>query len=184
MGPAVNAEADTLTADVRATADPSAATARGRVVAYLRALGVGEAAADEVAEQLERRIETESDDPARRAEAMLEAFDRWSDELPAALNFDERSSHVSLLLANHLGLWLTDQPRAIDEPALLEPAIRQKLGAAEHGLLPQFEHQTMHRQPLGALPGLLRGEFWSGTYRWVMPSGDRGAKPAAEKKSS
>ncbi|MEE9405211.1 MAG: hypothetical protein V3V20_09980, partial [Algisphaera sp.] len=37
--------------------------------------------------------------------------------------------------------------------------------AAPGGVLPTFPQQEMPRQPLGALPAVLRGQFWTTPYR-------------------
>ncbi len=49
--------------------------------------------------------------------------------------------------------------------------MRPLLDERPHGVLPHLPRQEMHRQPLGELPAVLQGEFWSGTYRWVVPVG-------------
>ncbi|MEM7578154.1 MAG: hypothetical protein AAF328_11855 [Planctomycetota bacterium] len=41
--------------------------------------------------------------------------------------------------------------------------------------LPQAKPKAMPRQPLGDLPAVLRGSFWSRTARWAWPRFGRGA---------
>lgn len=151
--------------------------ARQRVELYLRDLGMTPAPAATVAATLDRRIDPELTDPTRRAVAMLEAFDRWTDQLPEALGLSSQAGRVAFALSRELGPWLSEAPQAFDEPTVLIGRIKKHLDAWPGGLLPALPHQTMHRQPLGDLPKVLRGAFWSGTYRWVMPNANPDAVP-------
>lgn len=151
------------------TADPR--TAIERVVAYFAQLGVGSDTALRMANTLDRRIDPEEIDPARRTVSMLEAFDRWADELPTTLGMSAQADRVAFVVATHLGRLLNQFPDALEQPQALAEALRPHLDARPHGVLPNWPRQKMHRQPLGELPGVLQGEFWSGTYRWVVPVG-------------
>ena len=67
-------------ADVE-TAEVSAGDKRNaveRVVAYFVALGVGGETALSLTNTLDQRIDPTESTPARRAELILEAFDRWT----------------------------------------------------------------------------------------------------------
>lgn len=150
-------------------ADPR--TAIERVVAYLAQLGVGSEVALRLANTLDARIDPGEIDPARRTAAMLEVFDRWQDELPAKLELPEHADRVAFVAAMHLGRLLNQHPEALDDPAGLVASMRPLLEERPHGVLPNWPRQKMHRQPLGELPAVLQGEFWSGTYRWVVPVG-------------
>lgn len=177
MGRAVSVTADTSTnpntAATPADADPptdSPATAVAKVSAYLQALEVEADAAQRIAEALDKRIDPDVADAAARTTAMLEAFDRWGDELASEIEVPEDADRVALVLALYGGRLLSDHPEGFDEPAALRDAVRSHLDAWEHGVLPAWPRQEMHRQPLGELPMVMRGEFWSGTYRWAMPA--------------
>lgn len=146
-------------------------TAIERVVAYFAQLGVGGDTALRLANTLDRRIDPQEIDPARRTALMLEAFDRWADELPALLGMSAQADRVAFVVATHLGRLLNEFPEALEQPQALVEALRPHLDARPNGVLPNWTRQTMHRQPLGELPGVLQGEFWSGTYRWVVPVG-------------
>ncbi len=151
------------------------------VIAYLRELGVGEASAQRVAEALSRRIDPDTA-ASGRVVAMLEALDRWADQLPETLGLERETAHVAFALARRLGAWLDAKPHAIADPTLLLDELRRELDAWPQGLLPTLPHQTMHRQPLGDLPAVLRSAFWSGTYRWVLPpQAGRGVAQATPK---
>ena len=150
-----------------------------RVAEYLLTWGVGEASARRIAQTLDARIDPQVEESTKRCEAMLEALDRWTDELPDALGMPHEADRVALVVAIYGGRLLEAHPEAFERPAECLEAIRGHLDAWENGVLPKLEHQEMHRQPLGDLPAVLRGEFWSGTYRWVMPSSDRSVRSAA-----
>jgi len=150
-------------------ADPR--TAVERVVAYFAKLGVGSDVALRLTNTLDGRIDPDEIDPVRRAAAMLDAFDRWADGLPGVLDMAEQADRVAFALASHLGRLLNQHPDALDDPAGLAESLRPHLDARPHGVLPHLPRQTMKRQALGDLPAVLQGEFWSGTYRWVVPVG-------------
>jgi hypothetical protein len=156
--------------------------AQARVVAYLHALGVTDPAARQVAQTLDSRIDPNTQDaadPAMRAEAMLEALDRWCDALPEALGLQRDAARVAFALSRKLGGWLSDKPEALDDPTVLVSELTRYLDHWPQGVLPALPHQRMHRQPLGDLPAVLRGAFWSGTYRWVLPSANRNVGPTS-----
>lgn len=150
-------------------ADPR--TAVERVVAYFAQLGVGSDVALRFANTLDGRLDPSEIDPARRTALMLEAFDRWADGLPSVLGMTKHADRVAFAVATHLGRLLNQHPEALDDPAGLAESLRSPLDARPHGVLPNLPRQEMHRQPLGELPAVLQGEFWSGTYRWVVPVG-------------
>ncbi|MEM9417929.1 MAG: hypothetical protein AAGA25_02595 [Planctomycetota bacterium] len=162
--PPANAQADNTPAgDTRSAVE--------RAVAYFVALGVGGETALTLTNTLDQRIDPSEDDSARRTELILEAFDRWTDELPALMGMNDEADRVSFTLANHLGRLLNQHPDALDLPDDFITAMKPLLEDHPHGILPNMPRQEMHRQPLGDLPSVLQGEFWSGTYRWVAPVG-------------
>lgn len=141
---------------------------------YLRALGVSdEGSAQRITDILASRVDPDVTDPAHRFEAMLEALDRWLSDLPASLGMKDRQAQVGFATTLDLGAWLNRFPEALSEPAALLEALRPAVEAWPHGVLPALPEQEMHRQPLGELPGVLRGEFWSSTYRWALPGQER-----------
>ncbi|MEM9881685.1 MAG: hypothetical protein AAF800_02060 [Planctomycetota bacterium] len=156
--------------------DAGSHDATQRILAYLVALGVGPASADRVAEALDRRIDPAVTNPAERAAAMLEGLDRWADGLPQTLGLADTDGRVAFALATHLGPLLDRHPEAIDRSDAAAEMLREPLNHYPNGLLPDWPRRGMPRQPLGELPSVLTGEFWSGTYRWVMPAVDRGVR--------
>ena len=159
-------------------ADPHAAphevdprSAIERVTAYFVQLGVNGDTALRFANTLDARLDPDETNPARRTAMMLEAFDRWSDELPSVLGMKPQADRVAFVAAMHLGRLLNQHPEALERPEALAEALRPLLDERPHGVLPNLPRQEMHRQPLGELPAVLQGEFWSGTYRWVVPVG-------------
>lgn len=170
--------------------DPTPASANGRsaierVVAYFAALGVEPETALRLSNTLDQRIASEEDEPGKRTQLMLEAFDRWAEELPDAMGLSEAADRIAFVLATHLGRLLNQHPEALGDTTGLADSIKPLLDARPHGILPGLPRQEMHRQPLGDLPAVLQGEFWSGTYRWVVPvgAGTRRMLRAAGKKT-
>ncbi|MEM6457903.1 MAG: hypothetical protein AAF710_00765 [Planctomycetota bacterium] len=163
-------------ADVPALPAAAAPDAEQRVAAYLAALGVGAASADRVAQALGRQIDPALADPAERAAAMLESLDRWADSLPQTLGLADTDGRVAFVLATHLGPLLDRHPEAIESPDTAVEMLRELLNRYPNGLLPDWPRREMPRQPLGELPSVLTGEFWSGTYRWAIPAVDRGVR--------
>ncbi|MEO1235697.1 MAG: hypothetical protein AAFX76_02795 [Planctomycetota bacterium] len=169
---------DAASPDPPHTTAPSPCTAPGeeaqlRVRAYLHTLGVGDAAAEQHARTLDARIDPELTDPPKRVAAMLEALDRWTEALPAQLGLPDAGDRVAATLALHLGELLDRHPEALADADALIRSLAERLNGYPNGLLPVWPRREMHRQPLGDLPGVLRGEFWSGTYRWVIPAADK-----------
>ncbi|MEM7627202.1 MAG: hypothetical protein AAF333_16525 [Planctomycetota bacterium] len=165
-------------AEPPATRDRAAASpAVQRVVDYLRGWGVGDASARTLAETLDTRIDPAVDDAAKRGTAMLEALERWTDGLANELGLSGEADRVAFVMAVYGARLLDAHPEALLQSADLLDDLRGHLDVWEHGVLPKLEPQEMHRQPLGDLPMVLRGEFWSGTYRWVMPGGDKSIRP-------
>ncbi|MEM9913840.1 MAG: hypothetical protein AAF911_02645 [Planctomycetota bacterium] len=155
-------------------ADPQQVDPRSaieRVTVYFAQLGVNGETALRFANTLGARLDPDETDPARRTTMMLEAFDRWSDELPSVLGMKAQADRVAFVAAMHLGRLLNQHPEALEQPEALADALRPLLDERPHGVLPNLPRQEMHRQPLGELPAVLQGEFWSGTYRWVVPVG-------------
>ncbi|MEM1447237.1 MAG: hypothetical protein AAGF84_14350 [Planctomycetota bacterium] len=149
--------------------DPRSATER--VTAYFAQLGVNGETALRFANTLDARLDPDENNLARRTAMMLEAFDRWSNELPSVLGMKAQADRVAFVAAMHLGRLLNQHPEALEQPEALAEALRPLLDERPHGVLPNLPRQEMHRQPLGELPAVLQGEFWSGTYRWVVPVG-------------
>ncbi|MEM1445884.1 MAG: hypothetical protein AAGF84_07510 [Planctomycetota bacterium] len=50
--------------------------------------------------------------------------------------------------------------------------------------LPEAKPKTMPRQPLGDLPAVLRGSFWSWPARWARPRFTRGVQPSVSPSES
>lgn len=142
-----------------------------RVTAYLQSLGVGAAASERLVRCLEKRVDAEVTEPGKRTAAMIEALDRWFEALPEKLELPQHFDRVGFVAAMHLGRLLNQYPDCMEDAAGLIAELRQRLDGWPDGVLPNWERQAMHRQPLGELPGVLRGQFWSGTYRWVVPVG-------------
>lgn len=188
MGPAVNSTAPGSAGPASADArQPEAAASANtpppavqRVVDYLVAWGVGEASARTLTEALDNRIDPEVNEDRPRSAAMLEALDRWTDGLADELNAPGDADRVAFVMAVYGARLLDAHPDALTHPGALLDAVRGHLNVWEHGVSPKLEHQAMHRQPLGDLPMVLRGEFWSGTYRWVMPNNDKSVRPHAD----
>lgn len=150
---------------------PAPQTAADRVAAYLAGLGVGPASAERLVAALDSRVDVLITESGPRTAAMLETLDRWTDALAGQLGLIDQSDRVGFVVAMHLGRLLDQYPGAIDDPAPLLEVLQQKLDGWPLGVLPNWQRATMHRQPLGELPGVLQGQFWSGTYRWVVPVG-------------
>ena len=173
MGPALTVATDPTSSSTPDTT--SARPARQRVADYLVALGMPASATDAVVDELDRRIDPEFSEPARRAAAMIEAFDHWVASLQHRLDPPADAARVELIFALYGGEMLAKHPGALREPTALLAELQKHLDACPQGVLPTFAHQKMHRQPLGELPSVLSGDFWSGTYRWAMPANPRRA---------
>lgn len=142
-----------------------------RVRAYLGSLGVGESAADRLWRGLEQQVDADVTEPGKRTAAMIAALDHWFEALPEKLDLPEQFDRVGFVAAMHWGRLLDQHPGCLEDPAGLIADLQQRLDGWPDGVLPNWERQTMDRQPLGELPTVLRGEFWSGTYRWFVPVG-------------
>ena len=118
-----------------------------------------------------------SADAEHRARHLLEAFIRWTQNLGEHLEPRVEPAKVVWAMTLYGPELLNRHPDAIVHPDPLLEDLRDHLEAWPHGVLPQLPPREMHRQPLGELPSVLRGEFWSGTYRWAMPAGARRGKP-------
>jgi hypothetical protein len=164
---AVNAPPPAAVAPAAPPAPPGSATERVR--RYFVALGLNPDAAATLTDQLEQRMDPQLEDPTARATDMLEAFDRWIDELPAALGRPTDAARIKLLFSLFGPALLGEHPEALRQPDQLAGPLDDLLDAWPHGLLPNLPHQTMTRQPLGELPSVMRGDFWTSTYRWALP---------------
>lgn len=183
MGPALNRQDASPQLQQPATPDAPPtidAEPEAQVAAYLRALGVANAqSVQRITQTLASRVDPDVTDPTHRFEAMLEALDRWLAGLPDALGMSDRPAQVGFVTALDLGQWLDRFPEAIAQPQALLEKLRPVVQAWPHGVLPMLPEQEMHRQPLGELPGVLRGEFWSSTYRWALPGQERAIAASA-----
>ena len=146
---------------------------------YLQAWGVEPEAAHTLADTLDTRVDGSKTQAAERAAAILEALDAWTGSLPELLGLPEEADRVALVVAVYGARLLSAHPGCLDDPAALLDAVRDHLGAWTHGTSPKLDRQEMHRQPLGELPRVLRGEFWSGTcllYTSPSPRDQRGSR--------
>jgi hypothetical protein len=173
-------------ADVAATSDPQGGSAPAdppalaKVIDYLTAWGVEPDAAAVVARSLDSRVGPDVQDAPARSAAMLEAFEQWTEELAPTIAPPAEPHRVAFVMATLGPRLLTDHPDALDHPAQMRAEFERLMRVWEHGVLPTLPQREMHRQPLGKLPAVLRGEFWSGTYRWVMPSAERALRKTAK----
>lgn len=161
-----------------------------RLAAYAAALGVTDAdAAARLAAALRQRAADAPDtgDTPTVPDAIA-ALDGFLDELAARVADDpdaepRRSpAAVRFTLARHLAALLTAHPDAPADPAAadaLAAALARHHDALPGGVLPTHPHQEMPRQPLGALPAVLRSQFWTSAYRFG-PFGNRRNSAAAD----
>lgn len=166
---------------------PASAHAPDRLVAYAAALGVADAA--RLAAALRQRAADAGDHGAAPATADgIAALDGFLDELAARVADDpdaepRRSpAAVRFTLARHLAALLTAHPDAPADPAAADAiaaALARHHDVLPGGVLPTHPHQEMPRQPLGALPAVLRSQFWTSAYRFG-PFGNRRNSAAAD----
>ncbi len=154
-----------------------------RVAAYLRRLGMqDDAAIRRVCTWLDRQVDDGLTDPKRRTEAALRHFDHWMQELPAALGLAGEPSRFAVAALSRFGPMLECFAESLDDERSAEALaahFKRCMDRWPRGILPVCAELEMPRQPLGELPGVLRGEFWSGTYRWVIPTA-RARRPLSE----
>ena len=77
---------------------------------------------------------------------------------------------------------LSDHPDAPIDPTAgqaFAAELAQRHDARPGGVLPAHPRQEMPRQPLGALPAVLRSQFWTSAYRFG-PFGNRRNSAAAD----
>ena len=93
-----------------------------------------------------------------------------------------RPAAVRFTLARYLGPLLSEHPDAPVDPAAaaaFTAELAHHHDARPGGVLPAHPHQEMPRQPLGALPAVLRSQFWTSAYRFG-PFGNRRNSAAAD----
>ena len=155
-----------------------------RVAAYLRRIGMQDGGAiRRVCGWLNRQVDPAVADPALRTEAALRHFDQWMHELPAAVGAGVDQSRVGVAVLSQFGPMLECLAESLDEErsaADLAEHLQRCVERWPRGILPVCAELEMPRQPLGDLPAVLRGEFWSGTYRWVTPAARDRRRAAAE----
>ncbi|MEM8738197.1 MAG: hypothetical protein AAGG38_06930 [Planctomycetota bacterium] len=155
-------------------------TAAHPLTDYFAALGVPAPPAQRLIQSLDARIDPSLTDPSKRKIAMLEALDRWAEELPSRLGAADAPGRVAFVWSMHMARLLEKYPDSLEDADPLLRELGGLVAAHPQGLLPAWPTRSMDRQPLGELPGVLRGEFWSGTYRWVMPTTDKSRRPTRD----
>ncbi len=121
-------------------------------------------------------IASASGNPGRSTASLIQAFTHWTQQLGDHLQPRVEADCIAWVMALYGPDLLNAQPDALVHPTPLLQSLRQHLEAWPHGVLPNLPPTEMHRQLLGNLPSVLRGEFWSGTYRWAMPASLRRRK--------
>lgn len=173
------------------------------LVAYATALGVTPPdAAQQLAAALRQRAGQDDDDANIPAAHAIAALDTFLDDIAARVIADDNDTHsapdtdtnntpapprrspaaVRFTLARHTATLLSAHPTAPanpDQAHALTAALRTHHTTHPHGVLPTHPHQEMPRQPLGALPAVLRSQFWTSAYRFG-PFGNRRNSAAAD----
>ena len=122
-----------------------------------------------------------------RTEAALRHFDAWMHNLPAALGAGVDEGRLGVVSLSQFGPMLECLAESLDEEqsaAGLAERLQQCVERWPRGILPVCAELDMPRQPLGDLPAVLRGEFWSGTYRWAIPTARARQQAPAEEPAS
>ncbi len=167
------------------------------LVAYLSALGIAPPhAAQQLAHALRHRagnddvttpdaiaaLDSFLDDTAARVIANLTDDDASALADPHANTPRSSPAAVRFNLTRHIAALLSSHPRAPidpDQAHALTHALRTHHTTHPGGVLPAHRQQEMPRQPLGALPAVLRSQFWSSAYRFG-PFGNRRNSAAAD----
>ncbi len=109
---------------------------------------------------------------------LIRCFDDWLNTLPGHIGMSGEAGRAAIASRCNLGGLLDEHASAIAAgdgltlPEAMADQMRECAGQWPRGVLPICAPLEMHRQPLGELPAVLRGEFWQGTYKWVLP-GDK-----------
>ena len=159
-----------------------------RVAMYLRRSGMhDDQAVRRICGWLDQQIDADVTEPTLRTEAALRHLDQWLQGLPASMGGGVDPGRFGLATVSMLGPMLEQLAESLDQqvsPAELGEQMQRGVERWPRSILPVCAELEMPRQPLGNLPAVLRGEFWSGTYRWVIPTARTRRGVAAEEAAS